>query len=84
MRCSCKKCGTYMVQEERGLGGCCVCPECANRCRDCVSADEKPASPEALKALYASMLAMPCPEADERGANSEDEPDCKSDWTRFL
>lgn len=35
MRCSCKACGTYMVQTERGLFSGCQCPECGNICRDC-------------------------------------------------
>lgn len=38
MRCSCKACGTYMVQTERGLFSGCQCPECGNICRDCMAA----------------------------------------------
>lgn len=35
MRCACKICGTYMVHSESiSLG--CVCPECLNRCSDCL------------------------------------------------
>ena len=35
MRCSCQVCGTYMVHaESMGLG--CVCPECGQRCRQCL------------------------------------------------
>ena len=35
MRCSCKECGTYMVQADSDLLGC-VCPDCGYRCRDCL------------------------------------------------
>ncbi len=38
MRCSCRKCGTYMVQAEDGKLGC-VCPECFERCTDCLGTD---------------------------------------------
>ena len=35
MRCACKVCGSYMVHSESiSLG--CVCPECLNRCKDCL------------------------------------------------
>ena len=35
MRCSCKECGTYMIQAESGRLGC-VCPDCGYRCGDCL------------------------------------------------
>lgn len=38
MRCMCRECGTYMVQAEDGQLGC-ICPECFNRCRDCLGTD---------------------------------------------
>ena len=38
MRCSCKECGTYMVQAESDRLGC-VCPECGARCNDCLGTD---------------------------------------------
>ena len=38
MRCMCRECGTYMVQAEDGRLGC-ICPECFNRCRDCLGTD---------------------------------------------
>ena len=38
MRCMCRECGTYMVQaDDASLG--CICPECFNRCRDCLGTD---------------------------------------------
>lgn len=40
MRCSCKRCGTYMVQEERGLESRCICPECFNTCHACMGGTE--------------------------------------------
>lgn len=38
MRCSCKQCGTYMIQAESDHLGC-VCPDCGTRCRDCLGTD---------------------------------------------
>lgn len=35
MRCSCKECGTYMIQAESDHLGC-VCPDCGYRCGDCL------------------------------------------------
>lgn len=35
MRCSCKVCGTYMVQADSDRLGC-VCPDCGYRCNDCL------------------------------------------------
>jgi len=49
MRCSCKECGTYMVQAESDHLGC-VCPECGYRCRDCLGTDTV-VSREQLKSL---------------------------------
>ena len=38
MRCSCRLCGTYMIQADSSVLGC-VCPDCGNRCRDCLGTD---------------------------------------------
>lgn len=38
MRCMCRECGTYMVQADDSQLGC-ICPECFNRCRDCLGTD---------------------------------------------
>ena len=38
MRCSCKECGTYMIQAESDRLGC-ICPECGYRCNDCLGTD---------------------------------------------
>ena len=38
MRCSCRECGTYMIQAESDLLGC-VCPDCGYRCTDCLGTD---------------------------------------------
>lgn len=35
MRCSCKQCGTYMIQAESDHLGC-ICPDCGYRCNDCL------------------------------------------------
>ncbi len=38
MRCSCPRCGTYMIQAESMRLGC-VCPECGTHCSDCLGTD---------------------------------------------
>lgn len=38
MRCSCRECGTYMVQSDASVLGC-VCPNCRARCCDCLGTD---------------------------------------------
>ncbi|MBQ2662501.1 MAG: hypothetical protein IJF80_07610 [Clostridia bacterium] len=48
MRCSCKRCGTYMVQAERGLNSGCCCPECFEFCSDCMGSRETPVSKDSL------------------------------------
>ncbi len=49
MRCSCKACGTYMIQREHGLSSGCVCPDCGFACRDCMGSDRPPMSADELK-----------------------------------
>lgn len=39
MRCSCRVCGTYMVQRERGMLSGCVCPECFSTCNMCTQTE---------------------------------------------
>ena len=38
MRCSCKECGTYMIQADSDRLGC-VCPDCGYHCSDCLGTD---------------------------------------------
>ena len=49
MRCSCKVCGTYMVQADSDILGC-VCPDCGYRCTDCLGTNTV-VSREALASL---------------------------------
>lgn len=49
MRCSCRMCGTYMVQVEHGLQSGCKCPDCGNECHDCMGSEQPPMSVEQLK-----------------------------------
>ncbi len=52
MRCSCQNCGTYMVQDEKGLGSRCVCPECLFTCSACMGTPQVPVErDEFLRAL---------------------------------
>lgn len=39
MRCSCQRCGAYMVQDEKGVQSRCVCPECFFACSACISTE---------------------------------------------
>ena len=52
MRCSCRRCGTYMIQAE-GTNFGCVCPECLNRCRDCMGTNTV-MNPDQLHAVLAA------------------------------
>ncbi|MDD3920210.1 MAG: hypothetical protein PHO41_03400 [Eubacteriales bacterium] len=48
MRCSCKACGTYMVQHEQGLESGCICPECFSKCNACMGTEQPPVSAASL------------------------------------
>jgi len=37
MRCSCQRCGTYMVQDEKGVQSRCICPQCFFTCSACIA-----------------------------------------------
>jgi hypothetical protein len=58
MRCSCKLCGVYMVQSERGLESGCRCPECLNICNDCMGTAQKPLTAEDLRSREELLLAF--------------------------
>ncbi len=56
MRCSCRACGTYMVQVEHGLESGCKCPECGCMCRDCMGSAAGPMSIAALRAQMSQRM----------------------------
>lgn len=69
MRCSCPKCGTYMIQAESLRLGC-ACPECGVHCSDCLGTDTV-ISRDAFRRLkddpffqqeYAEDMSMTAPE----------------------
>ncbi len=66
MRCSCRLCGAYMVQSERGLESGCRCPECLNTCNDCMGTAQKPLTAEELRNSAELFLAMDREEGRER------------------
>ena len=49
MRCSCQNCGVYMVQDEKGIGSRCICPECFTTCNACMGTRQAPMDPDSLK-----------------------------------
>ncbi len=49
LRCSCKECGTWMVQADSDKLGC-VCTVCGYRCDDCLGTDTV-VRPENLRSL---------------------------------
>jgi len=52
MRCSCQRCGAYMVQDEKGVQSRCICPECFNVCSACITTSGgQPLDIESLKML---------------------------------
>ncbi len=55
MRCSCKVCGTYMVQREQGVESGCVCPACFYTCSACVTPEGgQPLSADQLRSVLLS------------------------------
>ena len=81
MRCSCKACGTYMVQTERGLFSGCQCPECGNICRDCMRSVDSPLTPDQLRERFSSM------KLDAVTAEPADPPEWverPSEWQKML
>ena len=67
MRCSCRVCGTYMVQMEHGLESGCKCPACGDVCRDCMGSAQQPLSVEELRFHMVERLRMPPGEDGEEG-----------------
>lgn len=51
MRCSCQKCGTYMVHDEKGFESRCICPECFNICSACMGTQGTPLDIESLRTV---------------------------------
>ena len=79
MRCSCKNCGTYMVQAESSHLGC-VCPDCGNRCNDCLGTDTV-----VSRDRLASLARDPRFSAEVLSASfgpEEDEPE-ENEWEKW-
>ena len=74
MRCSCKECGTYMVQAESDHLGC-VCPDCGYRCRDCLGTDTV-VPKERLRELASDPRFLP----ENLAANFEPAGDEDDNW----
>lgn len=51
MRCSCQNCGTYMVQDEKGLNSRCICPQCFATCSACMGTKQLPEHKEGLELI---------------------------------
>ncbi len=52
MRCSCQRCGAYMVQDEKGIESRCICPECFFVCSACIdTSGGKPLDPDSLRVI---------------------------------
>ncbi len=49
MRCSCRVCGTYMVQDEKGLSSRCICPQCFATCSACMGTIGEPLDLDSLR-----------------------------------
>lgn len=69
MRCSCRVCGTYMVQDEKGLSSRCICPECFSTCSACMGTIGEPMDLESLR--FTAMLRQA--EGDGRSADWDDD-----------
>lgn len=63
MRCSCKRCGTYMIQQEQGTESRCICPQCFFTCTACVApSGGQPLSPIGLRQAYLARQQTPAVE----------------------
>ncbi len=82
MRCSCRKCGIYMVQEEYGLRSGCKCPACGEMCHDCMGSAQEPLDKEALAAMFA--LGMAGAAESEREVQAEQEEPLGENWRKYL
>lgn len=80
MRCSCQKCGTYMIQSEEGLKSGCRCPDCGHMCRDCMGSIQGPMTPEELREAFAFIL----PPEESWEAPEIDQDEQPVDWRRYL
>ncbi len=40
-----------MVQDEKGLGSRCICPECLATCSACIGTRQRPVEPDQLKSM---------------------------------
>ena len=56
MRCTCQNCGTYMVQDEKGLSSRCICPNCFHTCNACMGTPVGPLTVEQLKSVAMERL----------------------------
>ncbi len=79
MRCSCKECGTYMVQADSDLLGC-VCPDCGYRCRDCLGTDTV-VSRESLRSLAFDPRFDPENIAANFTRDGEETQEDEEEWT---
>lgn len=80
MRCSCQKCGTYMIQSEEGLKSGCRCPDCGHMCRDCMGSAQGPMTPEELREAFLCML----PSIEPQPQMKEEPEEHPIDWRRLL
>lgn len=67
MRCGCPQCGTYMVQQERGLKSGCMCPACGFSCNACMGTEQAPLSKEELRMRTLFLEALRAGESPQCG-----------------
>ena len=84
MRCSCRACGTYMVQEEYGLQSGCKCPDCGNMCRDCMGSAREPMSKEELAGCFAFQTVGISAKDKDVDEAQNDENEAHVNWRKFL
>ena len=83
MRCSCRECGVYMIQEEYGLESGCKCPNCGAMCHDCMGSKQQPLPAEALKELFVLGMFQGTNEADKT-EKEDDTPEDMQNWRKYL
>ena len=84
MRCSCRVCGTYMVQEEYGLQSGCKCPDCGAMCHDCMGSAQTPLQPGQLADYFMySAIGTGAEKPEDEPPEAENENN-GGDWRKYL
>lgn len=84
MRCSCRVCGTYMIQEEYGLQSGCKCPNCGEMCHDCMGSAREPLGKEELAGYFAFQIAALRENEAQTDDPAQEQHEKGAAWRKYL